>query len=183
MMDEAIAMHNQDSVIELLQAHVKSQKDAIRTLESKAMHNLTIVNIIAGIVAALNLPFGAGEVRLRQIFREEPAIYAVAVLFSVVLLFLCALVAYLSIRTLWVRRQRTHPMEPTEQNAKDWSACEPEYFLELLQTSYLQIYTRNARIVDDKGSMVVWSHRLIVTIIVVIFLGSIGFGFAFFLPV
>lgn len=87
MMDEAIAMHNQDSVIELLQAHVKSQKDAIRTLESKAVHNLTIVNNIAGIVAALNLPFGAGEVRLRHIFREEPAIYAVAVLFSVVLLF------------------------------------------------------------------------------------------------
>lgn len=182
-MDETTASHNQESVNQLLKAHVQSQKDAIGTLETKAMQNLTIVNIIAGIVAALNLPFSAGEVRLQEVFRDEPTMYGVAVLFSIVLLFLCALVAYLSIRTLWVRRQRTHPMEPTEQNAKDWSACDPEYFLELLQTSYLQIYTRNARIVDDKGSMVVWSHRLIVAIIAVIFLGSIGFGLAFYLPV
>ncbi len=57
MVDEAIALHNQEKVIQLLQAHVQSQKSAIKTLESKAMHNLTIVNIIAGIVAALNLPY------------------------------------------------------------------------------------------------------------------------------
>lgn len=66
-MDEAITLHNQEKVTEILQARVQSQKDAIKTLESKAMHNFTIVNIIAGIVAALNLPFGAGEARLQQI--------------------------------------------------------------------------------------------------------------------
>ena len=55
MVDEAIALHNQEKVIQLLQAHVQSQKSAIKTLESKAMQNLTIANIIAGIVAALNL--------------------------------------------------------------------------------------------------------------------------------
>lgn len=175
-MDEPAALRNQEGVIQLLKAHVKSQKDAIKTLESKAMHNLTIVNIIAGIVAAFNLPFSAGEARLQQIIGEQPVVYFVATGLSVAIIVLCALVAYLSIGTLWVRRQRTHPMEPTEENALDWSACEPEYFLELLQKSYLQIYTRNARIVDEKGSRVIWSHRLIVAIIVVIFLGSSGFG-------
>ena len=181
-MVEAIELNNQERVIQLLQAHVQSQKDAIKTLENKAMHNLTIVNIIAGIVAAFNLPFSAGEMRLQQAFADEPVTYGLVVGLSVLLVGLCALVAILSIRTLWVKRQRTHPMEPTEQNAKDWSECEPEYLPELLQKSYLQIYTRNARIVDDKGSMVVWSHRLIVAIIFVIFLGSAGFGLAYFRP-
>ena len=180
-MNEATALNNQERVIVLLQAHVESQKDAIKTLESKAIHNLTIVNIIAGIVAAFNLPFGAGEVRLQRFFGEEPMIYGLVAGLSVLLVGLCALVAFLSIRTLWVKRQRTHPMEPTEQNIEDWSDCEPDYFPELLQKSYLQIYNRNARIVDDKGSMVVWSHRLIVAIILVIFLGSAGFGLEYIL--
>ena len=44
-MDETIALHNQEQVINILQANVQSQKEAIKTLENKAMHNLTIVNI------------------------------------------------------------------------------------------------------------------------------------------
>ena len=124
MVDEAIALHNQEKVIQLLQAHVQSQKSgSIKTLESKAMHNLTIVNIIAGIVAALNLPFSAGEVRLRQIIGNHPLVYFIATATSVVLVALCALVAILSIRTLWVRRLRTHPMQPSEQNAGHGLVC------------------------------------------------------------
>ena len=177
-MAEHATIQNRERVVELLQAHVQSQKDAIQTLERKAMHNLTIVNIIAGIVAAFNLPSASGEARVNQLIGGETTLYAVAMAFSVTIVVLCALVAYLSITTLWVKRQRTHPMEPTEQNAQDWSACDPEYFVELLQISYLQIYTRNARIVDAKGSRVVWSHRLIVFIIVAILFGSGATGLA-----
>ena len=44
------------SVLELLKAHIQSQKDAIATLEaSKAQQNFTTINIIAAIVAALNI--------------------------------------------------------------------------------------------------------------------------------
>ena len=181
-MDEATALHNQVTVTQLLQAHVQSQKDAIGNLENKAMHNLTIVNIIAGIVAALNLPFSAGEVRLQQIFGNQPLVYFTATAVSIVLVALCALVAILSIRTLWVRRLRTHPMQPSEQNATDWSACDPEYFPELMQKSYIQIYTNNACIVDDKGSMVTWSHKAIVAIIILILSGSVLLGVAQILP-
>ncbi len=46
------------SVLELLKAHTQSQKDAIKTLETKAQHNFTVINIIAAIVAALNLELG-----------------------------------------------------------------------------------------------------------------------------
>ena len=182
MVDEAIALHNQEKVIQLLQAHVQSQKSAIKTLESKAMQNLTIANIIAGIVAALNLPFSAGEVRLRQIIGNHPLVYFIATATSVVLVALCALVAILSIRTLWVRRLRTHPMQPSEQNAMDWSACDSQYFLELMQKSYIMIYTSNACIVDDKGSMVTWSHKVIVAIIILICVGSVALGVEQLLP-
>ena len=175
-MSEVTALHNQEQVIQLLQAHVQSQKDAIRTLENKAMHNLTIVNIIAGIVAAFNLPFSAGEVRLQQIIGNQPIVYFIATAISVCLVALCALVAILSIRTLWVRKLRTHPMQPSEHNAKDWSACDPEYFPELMQKSIILIYKNNACIVDDKGSMVTWSHKIIVAIIILIFVGSVVLG-------
>ncbi len=181
-MDEAITLHNQEKVTEILQAHVQSQKEAIKTLESKVMHNLTIVNIIAGIVAALNLPFSAGEVRLQQIIGNQPLVYLIATVISIVSVALCALVAMLSIRILWVRRLRTHPMNPSEQNAKDWSACDPEYFGELMQQSYLLIYNNNACIVDEKGSMVTWSHKAIVAIIVLILLGSVALGVGQLLP-
>lgn len=181
-MAEATTLHNEEKVIELLQAHVQSQKDALRTLESKAMHNLTIVNIIAGIVAALNLPFRAGEVRLEMIIGNQPLANILATAISIVLVALCALVAILSIRTLWVRRHRTHPMRPTDQNAIDWSACDPDYFLELVQKSYIQIYESNARIVDDKGSMVTWSHKAIVLIILIILFGSAMLGIEQFWP-
>lgn len=181
-MDEAIVMHNQDNVIELLQSHVQSQKDAIKTLENKAMHNLTIVNIIAGIVAALNLPFGAGDVPLENLARSESLAYFVATAVSIVLVALCAFVATLSIRTLWVRRLRTHPMQPNEQNALDWSACDPDYFSELMRKSYLQIYRNNAGIVDEKGSMVTWSHKAIVLIVILILLGSSALGIEQFWP-
>ena len=181
-MHEAIVMHNQDNVIELLQSHVQSQKDAIKTLENKAMYNLTIVNIIAGIVAALNLPFGAGEVPLENLARSESFAYFVATAVSIVLVALCAFVATLSIRTLWVRRLRTHPMQPNEQNALDWSACDPDYFSELVRKSYLQIYHSNAGIVDDKGSMVTWSHKAIVLIVILILFGSVVLGIEQFWP-
>ena len=182
-MDVAIALHNQEQVINILQAHVQSQKEAIKTLENKAMHNFTIVNIIAGIVAALNLPFSAGEARLQQVVGNQPLVYCIATAISVVLVVLCALVAILSIRTLWVRRLRTHPMNPSEQNANDWSTCDPEYFPELMQKSYFLIYRNNACIVDEKGSMVTWSHKVIVAIIILILLGSVVLSVAQFFPV
>ena len=50
MVNEATALNNQERVIVLLQAHVQSQKDAIKTLEGKAIHNLPIVNIVAGAI-------------------------------------------------------------------------------------------------------------------------------------
>lgn len=173
---EASSLQNQESVTQLLKDHVQSQKDAIKVLERKAMHNLTIVNIIAGIVAALNLPFVTGEARLQQIAGYQTLGYFISIAASIVLVALCALVAALSIRTLWVRRLRTHPMQPTEQNALDWSACETVYFREILQKSYLQIYQYNGKIVDDKGSMVNWSHKVIVLIILIILFGSAVLG-------
>ena len=38
--------YQQLSVVDILKAHTQSQKDAINTLESKAQHNFTIINII-----------------------------------------------------------------------------------------------------------------------------------------
>lgn len=71
-------------------------------------------------------------------------------------------------------------MSPSEQNARDWSACDPDYFPELMQKSYLLIYENNARLVDEKGSMVTWSHKAIVMIIIIL-LGSIVLGIGQFL--
>ena len=58
------------SVIDLLKSHIQSQKDAIKTLENKAQHNFDIINIIAAIVAALNLDLG-DTYNVRQILSER----------------------------------------------------------------------------------------------------------------
>ena len=182
-MAESTAMNNQDKVNDLLKAHVQAQKEAIRTLEGKAMHNLTIVNIIAGIVGALNLPIGADEGRLKQIVGNQSIAYLSATILSIILVALCVFVATLSIRTLWVRRLRTHPMQPTKQNAKDWSASDPLYFSGLIQESYVDIYRHNSHIVDNKGSMVSWSHKAIVLIIALILTGTVLIAIEPLLPV
>ena len=105
-MVDAKTSHNQEQVVQILKAHVQSQKEAIKTLEIKAMHNLTIVNIIAGIVAALNLPFGAGEARLQQILGNHALFFFAATVISIFLIALCALVAILSIRILFFNKPR-----------------------------------------------------------------------------
>ena len=50
MQSESLTYQEQ-SVLQLLRDHLQSQRDAIRSLETKANYNFTIVNIVAGIVA------------------------------------------------------------------------------------------------------------------------------------
>ena len=51
-----------------------------------------------------------------------------------------------------------------------------------MQKSYLKIYRNNACIVEEKGSMVTWSHKVIVGIIVLILVGSVVLSVAQFFP-
>lgn len=171
---------NHEQVLELLKAHVESQKDAIKHLEQKALHNLVAVNIIAGIVAAFNLPFIAGDVVLRRVLENQREVYAVVLILSSVFVAVCAMVALLSVRVLRVRTQSTHPMDPTEDNIRDWTLTDTPYFQELIRASYLQIYQNNAHIVDGKGDMVRWSHRLMTVLILLILACIIGLCILFF---
>ncbi|MCY3780802.1 MAG: hypothetical protein OXG78_10880 [Chloroflexi bacterium] len=150
----------QQSVLDLLKAHTQSQRDAIKTLESKAQHNFTIINIIAAIVAALNLELGAAD-EIQQIINERPMLVLVFIGY--------VMVTYLSIRALVLRTQATEPMEVSLKNAQDWSDCDLEHHYDILMKSYVQIHKHNQTIVELKGRRVQWAHRLIgVTVTLVI---------------
>lgn len=153
------------SVLELLKAHIQSQKDAIKTLENKAQHNFTIINIIAAIVAALNLELGETAV-VQRILVERP-------LLTLSLAGYAAIV-FLSIRALVLRRQGTVPMTVSLENAKEWSTCELEHHYDILMKSYVQIYEHNEKIVAQKGSKVRWAHVLIAVVIVLIGVEALG---------
>ena len=144
--------YQQESVVNLLRSHVQSQKDAIQTLENKAQHNFTIINIIAALVAALNLELGKTG-GIQQIVNERPLLILIFVGYVVIV--------FLSIWTLMLRKQATEPMTVSLQNAQDWSSCELEHYYNILMESYVQIYDHNEKIVKLKGRKVQWSHILI----------------------
>ncbi len=153
------------SVIDLLKAHIQSQKNAIKTLENKAQHNFTVINIIAAIVAALNLELGESD-KIQQIINERPLLILIFIGYVVVV--------YLSIRALVLRKQGTVPMNVSLKNAQDWASCELEHHYDILMKSYVQIYDHNEEIVELKGRRVQWSHTLIAIIIGLIVMEATG---------
>ncbi len=157
--------YQQLNVIELLKAHVQSQKDAIKTLENKAQHNFTIINIIAAIVAALNLELGETD-KIQQIINERPLLILIFIGYVVVV--------YLSIRALVLRKQATEPMSVSLKNAQDWSYCALEHHFDILMKSYCKIHEHNEKIVELKGSRVQRAHTLIAIIIGLIVLEASG---------
>lgn len=153
------------SVIDLLKSHIQSQKDAIKTLENKAQHNFNIINIIAAIVAALNLDLG-DTYNVRQILSERPLLFLIFVGYAVVVV--------LSFQALTLRTQATEPMTVSLKNAQDWSNCDLEHHYDILMKSYLQIYDHNENIVKLIGRRVQWAHTTIAIVIGLIFLEASG---------
>lgn len=153
------------SVLDLLKAHAQSQRDAIKTLESKAQHNFTISNIIVAIVAALNLELGETD-KIQQLINERPLLVLVFVGYVVVV--------YLSIRALVLRRQGTEPMTVSLKNAQDWANTGLEHHYDILTKSYVQIYKHNEAIVALKGRRVQWAHRLIAATVTLVIVEASG---------
>lgn len=153
------------SVLELLKAHIQSQKDAIATLETKAQQNFTTINIIAAIVAALNIDLGQTD-SLRQVINERP-------LFALILLGYAAVVI-LSIWAVMLRKQASQPMEVSVENANDWSNCDLAHHLDILTKSYVNLHKHNGEIVKQKGLLVQWAHITIVIVIGLIFWEALG---------
>ena len=153
------------SVIDLLKSHIQSQRDAIASLENKAQHNFTIINIIVAIVAALNLDLGAAD-NLHQIVSERPVLILIFVGY--------AFVVVLSLGALVIRKQATVPMKVSTKHVLDWSACEMEHHFDILTRSYVDIYKHNDRIVKIKGRSIQWAYTSMGTVIALIFVEALG---------
>ena len=157
--------YQQLSVIALLKDHIQSQKDAIAILENKAQQNFTIINIIAAIVAALNIELGEAD-KIRQVINERP-------LFALILIGY-AIVVILSIWAVMLRKLASQPMNVSLQNAQDWSNCDLDHHIDILTRSYVEIHEHNEKIAREKGLLVQWAHILIVAVIALIFLEASG---------
>lgn len=155
----------QQSVLDLFNSHIQSQRDAIATLESKAQNNFTIINIIVAIVAALNLELGAAE-SLHQIISERPLLLVIFIGY--------ACVVVLSLSALAIRKQATVPMKVSVKHAKDWSECELEHHLDILMQSYVEVYKYNERIVLFKGRSIKWAYTAIGVVIAATFVEALG---------
>ena len=156
---------NERSVLELLKAHVQWQTDSIDALQRKAQFNFTTVNVLAAIVAGFNIDSVPAA--------ELPLITCTRVVLLVLMGALYCSVAWFSIGALWVRTQRTHPMEPSKTNVNDWSKCTPEHHKKILMESYLIVFDDNAKIVAEIAGKVTRSHKLILVAIVLFMLQAL----------
>ena len=161
--------YQEESVLRLLEAHVQSQRLAMDILERKAQHNFTVINIIAGFVAAFNLDF-ANPGSSSQFLAEH---FPLVVVFA-----LYAIVAVRSVRALTIRTQATVPMKPTLLGAEQWSTSDIGEHIEALRESYIDVYQHNKPVVEKKGHHVQWSHRLIGAMIVLLVLDASGIWLA-----
>lgn len=150
-------------VLDLLKSHIQSQRDAIDTLENKAQRNFTIINIITGIVAALNL--GSMDT-LPNIVSERPML----------ILIFCGyvLVVVLSLGALVIRRQASVPMRVSRKNAIQWSETDVNHLFDILTRSYVGIYRHNERILKLKGRSVQWSYTTIFAVVAAVFVEVLG---------
>lgn len=153
------------SVLDLLKSHIQSQRDAITTLENKAQRNFTIINIIIGIVAALNLNLG-GTDTLPIVVSERPMLVLIFVGY--------VLVVVLSLGALVIRRQASVPMTVSVKNTIEWSETDVKHHFDILTRSFVRIYRHNERIVKLKGRSVQWSYTIIFAVIAAIFVEVLG---------
>lgn len=153
------------SVLDLLKSHIQSQKDAIATLENKAQRNFTIINIITGIVAALNLNLVRVDA-LPNFVSERPTLVLIFVGYVIVVV--------LSLGALVIRKQASVPMTVSVKNAKQWSETDVTHHIDILTRSYVGIYRHNERIVKLKGRSVQWSYTTIFVVIAAIFVEVLG---------
>ena len=157
--------YQQLTVLELLKSHIRAQKDAIATLENKAQQNFTVINIIIGIVAGLNLNGGASDT-LPNIVSGRPMLIAVFLGYVAVVV--------LSLGALAISRQATAPMKVSVKNTVEWSETDVKHLFDILTRSYVGIYRHNERIVKLKGRSVKWSYTIFVIVIAAIFVEALG---------
>ena len=141
------------SVLSLLQAHAQSKKDAIDTLQRKAQYNFTTINILAAVVAGFSRDY-PGPVL-------HPAIAGIPILLVVLMGLVYVVVGVLSIRALWVKVQRSVPMQPDENTVDEWLRCTTEHHKKLLRDSYLQVYADIDKLANAIARQVEWGQKFI----------------------
>ena len=155
--------YQEGSVLNLLRHHLRSQRVAIESIESKARHNFTVINIVAAILATVNLDF-RDIADVQDIIAQRPLLLMIFLSYIVVVV--------LSILALLVRAQATEPMKVTQQNVSEWAACDLGHHYEILTKSYVQIYTANQRVVNGKGRLVLVSQLLIALVILCVLIDT-----------
>ena len=164
--------YQERSVIDLLKSHVEEQKDAFNTLQRKAQYNFTTVNIMAAIVAGLNID-SIGTAPQNEVAQLRDHLYVLMSIFYL-------LVAVLSIYVLWVKELPSYPMKPTVDNAMAWSKCTRDHHICILRQSYLDVIQEYEKVVDCLASCVKCSQGLILFAVFLfllrahVFLGAIG---------
>ena len=155
--------YQEESVLNLLRYHLRSQRVAIESIESKARHNFTVINIIAAILATVNQDF-QDITNVQDTIAQRPLLIVIFLSYIVVVV--------LSILALLVRAQATEPMKVTQQNVSDWAASELGHHYDILTKSYVQIYTANQRVVNGKGRLVLVSQLLIAFVILCVLIDT-----------
>ena len=142
----------------LLKLHMDSAENAIVTLERKAQSNFLVMNIIAGIGAALNVEFG-------DVTQNVPLITILSILIGLSYF----AVAWLSILVLKPRRQATWPMPPKWDMIQKWLKRDTRKYLRYLVAEYERNYSMNSKVVEKKSEWVLISHLLLIVMMGLLF--------------
>ena len=154
--------YQEQSVLDLLKAHVQSQEDEIYALQKKAQYNFTVSNILAAILAGFNIesvstadPNAVEQLRLN-------------LLGLMGIFYVC--IAALSTHVILVRPRLTRPMDPSAKNVEEWSTCSLVHHKKILADSYLLVYQDLEEMNSNLAGAVKVAQSLILFAIVVFML-------------
>lgn len=162
----------QRNVIATLKDHATFIDGAIDTIERKAHHNFTVINIVVAVAGAVNLCSLASPEIPRAI--KDNGLYLATYLPTAYLLFTYLRTAFLSVDAMAVEERGSHPILVTEEEVARWQdEYSVEEYYKWTVDAYIQIYQENKCISLSKAKSIVASHEYIRNAIVTVIVQAV----------
>ena len=169
----------QRNVVATLKDHATFIDGAIDTIEQKAHHNFTVINIIIAVAGAVNLCSLTSPAIPRAI--QQNVFYALTFLPTVYLVYAYLRTAFLSVDAMTVEERGSHPILVTPEEVKRWEGyCVADYYKWTVD-AYIDIYRENHSISRSKAKSVVSSHKYIRNAIVAMIAQTVFCGIALYI--
>lgn len=176
--NDAELSFQQRNVLATLKDHAADIEGAIRSIESRAQHNFTVISIVLGVAAAVNLAPVTSPDMLAAI--KGNGLYLATYLPSVYLLGAYCRTAYLSLHAMSVTKRGLLPILVTKEEIRRWERFTVNAYYRHTINAYIDIYQENKDIVASKAKSIKSAHEYIRNAVLAVAAQAIFAGVALF---